>query len=381
MTARRSTLQNRAIFSAIVLGHLAFGAANEDVGLDADLPQLLDAVLRRLGLGLAGRLEIRDQRQVDVEAVVLADVEGELADRFEERQPFDVADGAADLGDDHVHVVGGQLADGRLDLVGDVRDDLHGLAEVVAVAFLLDDRLVDLAGGEVAVAAQRGVGEAFVVAEVEVGFGAVVEDVDLAVLVGAHGAGIDVDVGVELLQADAQAAMFQQHADGGAGEPFAEGTDHAAGDENVLGLLGRGRYCWLARSSPLTGRRVDAPIVTIPGGATAVEAVARPAFTRPSRGPTLPVLPPGGDEALVIVVGVHARRAVADDADLNAPAERQDAQLFQLFQLLPAGPAAGRPACSRKRGDRRKGRGAAGSAAGGRRSRVGRRGRTGSGCG
>ena len=82
----------------------------------------------------------------------------------------------------------GQLADGRLDLVGDVRDDLHGLAQVLAAALLLDDRQVDLAGGVVAVAGQRGVGEPLVVAQVEVGLGAVVEHVDLAVLVGAHGA-------------------------------------------------------------------------------------------------------------------------------------------------------------------------------------------------
>ena len=105
MTARGSTLQNRAILSAVVLAQLALGAANEDVGLNADLPQTLDGVLRRLGLGLAGGLQIRNQRQMDVQAVLLADIEGELADRFEERQPLDVADGAADLGDDHVHVV------------------------------------------------------------------------------------------------------------------------------------------------------------------------------------------------------------------------------------------------------------------------------------
>jgi hypothetical protein len=30
-----------------------------------------------------------------------------------------------------------------------VRDDLHGLAQVVAAAFLLEHALVDLAGGEV----------------------------------------------------------------------------------------------------------------------------------------------------------------------------------------------------------------------------------------
>ena len=67
-----------------------------------------------------------------------------------------------------------------------MRDDLDRLAQVVAVPLLLDDRQVDLAGGVVAVAGERGVGEALVVAQVEVGLGAVVEDVDLAVLVGAH---------------------------------------------------------------------------------------------------------------------------------------------------------------------------------------------------
>ena len=106
MTARGSTLQNRAIFSASSFGQLALGPADEDVGLDADLAQLADGVLRRLGLRLAGGLQVRDQRQVDVQAVLLADVEGELADRLQERQALDVADGAADLGDDHVHVVG-----------------------------------------------------------------------------------------------------------------------------------------------------------------------------------------------------------------------------------------------------------------------------------
>ncbi len=130
---------------------------------------------------------------------------------------------------------GGQLADDAFDLVGDVRDDLDGFAEVLAAALLVDDRLVDLAGGVVAVAGERAVGEAFVVAEVEVGLAAVVEHVDFAVLVGAHRARIDVDVRVELLHADCEAAGFEQHADGGAGESLSEGANDAAGDEDVFG--------------------------------------------------------------------------------------------------------------------------------------------------
>ena len=57
----------------------------------------------------------------------------ELAQRLEERQRLDVADRAADLGDDDVHVRGlGDQLDPVLDLVGDVRDHLDGAAQVVA---------------------------------------------------------------------------------------------------------------------------------------------------------------------------------------------------------------------------------------------------------
>ena len=45
---------------------------------------------------------------------------------------LDVADRAADLGDDDVHVRAGHGQDAGLDLVGDVRDDLHRVAQVLA---------------------------------------------------------------------------------------------------------------------------------------------------------------------------------------------------------------------------------------------------------
>ncbi len=128
------------------------GAAQEDVGLDADRPQVADAVLGRLGFQLAGGADERHQRQVDVDAIVAADVLPELTDRLEERQALDVADRAADLDQRDVGVAGA-AADGILDLVGDVRNHLHRAAEVVAAPLLLDHALVDLAGRPVRVAA------------------------------------------------------------------------------------------------------------------------------------------------------------------------------------------------------------------------------------
>ena len=72
----------------------------------------------------------------------------ELADRLEERQPFDVADRAADLAQHEIEAVGvGQ--DEFLDRVGDVRDDLDGGAEIIAAPLLGDDLLVDAARGDV----------------------------------------------------------------------------------------------------------------------------------------------------------------------------------------------------------------------------------------
>ena len=217
----------------VVFADRTVGAADKQVGLDADLAELGDGLLRGLRLELAGGLDEGHQRAVQEGHVLAAGVVLELAERLEERQAFDVAGGAADLGDEHVDAFAA-LEDAVLDLVGDVRDDLHGLAEVVAAAFLLDDGLVDLAGAEAVEAREFARGEAFVVAEVEVGLGAVVQDVDLAVLIGAHGARIDVEVWIELLDAHLQAPALEQGPQGGGGEAFAEGGDDAAGDENIL---------------------------------------------------------------------------------------------------------------------------------------------------
>ena len=171
---------------------------------------------------------------MDVADVVAADVVAELPDRLEEREDLDVADRAADLGDDDVDVVGGQAVDAALDLVGDVRDHLHGLAEVVAAALGGEHRLVDRAGRGVRVPRQVLVDEALVVAEVEVGLAAVVGDEHLAVLERVHRARVDVDVRVELLHRDPQAPGLEQPAERGGGEALAEGAGHATRHEDVL---------------------------------------------------------------------------------------------------------------------------------------------------
>ena len=211
------------------------GAEDDDVGLDADPAQLLDRVLGRLRLELAGRGQRREERHVDVQDVAPPDVLAHLADRLEERQALDVADRPADLDDDHVGPpVAGQALDPLLDLVGDVRDDLDGAAEVVAAALLGDHRLVDPAGRDVARLAQVLVDEPLVVAEVEVGLGPVVGHEHLAVLVRRHRPGVDVDVRIELEDRDVEAACLEQPTDAGGGDALAQRGGHASGHKDIL---------------------------------------------------------------------------------------------------------------------------------------------------
>ncbi len=155
------------------------------------------------------------QRHVHEEDVLAAELVTDLSRGFDERLRLDVAHRAADLGDDHVGLgrLGRLQAHAALDLVGDVRDDLHGVAEVLPAALAGDDLRVDLAGRDVGRLAQLDVEEALVVADVEVGLGPVVGDEHLTVLERVHRARIHVQVGVELLHDDAQSTRREKVAE------------------------------------------------------------------------------------------------------------------------------------------------------------------------
>ena len=151
---------------------------------------------------------------------------------------LDVAGGAADLGDDHVGLGGGgQIVDVALDLVGDVGDDLDRLAQIRALALLVQHIPIDLAGGQVGIFVQVLVDEPLIMAQVQVGLGTVVGDEHLAVLQGTHGAGVHVDVGVQLLAGHLEPAALEQPAQRGRRDALAQARHHAAGDKNVFGLF------------------------------------------------------------------------------------------------------------------------------------------------
>ncbi len=154
----------------------------------------------------------------------------QLADRLQERQALDVADGAADLDEAEIEVAG-LTGDRLLDGVGDVGDHLHGGAQVIAAPFARDHLGIDPPRGRIVGLRGGHSGETLVMAEVEVGLRAVVGHEHLAMLVRAHGTRIDVQVRIQLAQPHAVAAGLQEGGQGRACDAFAEGGHHAAGDE------------------------------------------------------------------------------------------------------------------------------------------------------
>src|SRR5690606_29739951 len=154
----------------------------------------------------------------------------ELTRGFEKRQAFDIADGAADFDQRDIGIAGA-FDDATFDFIGDMRDHLHGAAEVIAAALLAQHGFIHTTGGEGVAARHFHAQEALVVTEIEIGLGAVFGDEHLAVLKRAHRAGIDVDIGIELEHCDFEAARFENRAHRGGGYSFTQRRNNTAGDE------------------------------------------------------------------------------------------------------------------------------------------------------
>ena len=76
--------------------------------------------------------------------------------------------------------------------------------------------------------------EALIVAEIEVGLGAVLGDIALAMLIGVQRPRVDVDVGVEFLIGDRIAPGLQQSGQRGGDDSFSQRGGHASCHEDVF---------------------------------------------------------------------------------------------------------------------------------------------------
>ncbi len=156
-----------------------------------------------------------------------------LTDRFHEGQTFDIADRAADFAEHEFHILARIGQDEILDLVCDVRNHLDRRAEIIPAPFLLDDAAIDPPRRDIVGLACRDAGEALIMTKVQIGLCAVIGDIDLAMLAGAHRAGVDIEIRIELAQTDLVATRLKQRTECGGSDTLAKGGHHAACNENI----------------------------------------------------------------------------------------------------------------------------------------------------
>ena len=90
-----------------------------------------------------------------------------------------------------------------------MRYHLDGGTKVCPGTFLTDDRIVDLTCGGVVLATQNCTGESLIVSQIKICFRSILCDKYLPMLERIHGSRIDIDVRIELHQADAQPTGLQ----------------------------------------------------------------------------------------------------------------------------------------------------------------------------
>ena len=93
-----------------------------------------------------------------------------------------------------------------------MRDHLHGGAKIIAAPFLGDHIGINPTGGHIVALPRRHAGETLVMAKIEIGFRAVVGDIHLAVLIGTHSPGVDIQIRVKFPQTHTVPAGLQENA-------------------------------------------------------------------------------------------------------------------------------------------------------------------------
>ena len=195
-------------------------------------------MLRGFGFILVRTGNIRHETDVNEHAVFPADVERKLSYCLEEMLRFYIAYRTADFGYYDVrpgHF--GVFTYKPLGLVRDVRNYLHGLAEIFAAAFFFDDRIKHLAGRKVGKFIQVDARETLVMPEVEVGFRPVFGDENFAVLEGIHRSRVDVHIWVQFLYGYRIAALSQQSSERCRHNALAEPRNDAPGYEYILSIF------------------------------------------------------------------------------------------------------------------------------------------------
>ena len=186
-------------------------AQNDQIRRYAQSLKLFDRMLCGFGFMLAGRLEIRYEGHMNVQCVLLANLQANLPDRLDKRLTLHIANGSANLRNHHICIrLVAYAVDESLDFIGNVRNRLNRIAQIAALTLARNHIGIDFARRQVGILIQVFVDKTLVMTQIQIGFCTVFCDIHLAMLIRAHGSGINIDIGIQFLRGHLEPSRLQQ---------------------------------------------------------------------------------------------------------------------------------------------------------------------------
>ncbi len=125
------------------------------------------------------------------ENIRLTYLSGKLPHGFCKGKTLNISNGSPNFSNQYINAFSSRVYP-VLDLVRDMGNHLHGFAEIISPSFLPDHRFINLSTGEVIETAQFTRGKSFIMSKIQIGFCTIIQNIDFAVLEGAHRPGIDI---------------------------------------------------------------------------------------------------------------------------------------------------------------------------------------------
>ena len=176
-------------------------AADQNVRCDPDGLQFFYAVLCWFGFQLTAGGQIGQQCEVHENTLAAGLIMGKLSDGFEKGQAFDVADCASNLAEHEINLI---VTDFKkfFNFIRDMGDNLDGFAEIIAATLFFQHGGIDPTRGDRIGHAGGHAGEAFIMAQIQIGFCTVIGYKYFAMFEWGHRSRVDVQVGIKLAQPD-----------------------------------------------------------------------------------------------------------------------------------------------------------------------------------
>jgi hypothetical protein len=113
-----------------------------------------------------------------------------------------------------------------------VWDDLDRTSEIVTLALLGDDLLIETTRGKRRKLVHVRVEESLIVSDIEISLSSIVGDEDLSMLKWTHSSWIDIEISVELLTEYFESSSLQERSDRCCSDPFSDTREDSASDED-----------------------------------------------------------------------------------------------------------------------------------------------------